>query len=143
MKQGCFVSKLSSYLDMLVSTHSLFGRGLLEAPPLGFVPGGEQPRAGLVRELDVRLVEGMNDHGGVWRVVNAHINLHWKTDTGARARWSRANLLGTWAGSKLPSDEWCPCDSGSVNTECVCVICVRPMLVSPSSFMLSGFRAME
>lgn len=63
---------------MLVSTHSLFGRGLLEAPPLGFVPEGEQPRAGLVRELDVRLVEGMNDHGGVWRVVNAHINLHWK-----------------------------------------------------------------
>lgn len=61
---------------MLGSTYSLFGRGLLEAPALRFVPGGEQPRAALVRQLDVRLVNGMNDHRGVRRVVNAHVKLH-------------------------------------------------------------------
>lgn len=77
-KHRCFILKLPSYLDMLGSTYSLFGRGLLEAPALRFVPGGEQPRAALVRKLDVRLVNGMNDHRGVRRVVNAHVKLHWK-----------------------------------------------------------------
>lgn len=76
MKHNCSVSKLSSHLDTSVSTHCLFGRGLLEAPPLWLDPGGEGGRPGLVRKLDVRLVQGMNEDGGVGRVVNAHVNLH-------------------------------------------------------------------
>lgn len=61
---------------MLGSTYSLLGRGLLEAAALRFVSGGEQPRAALVRQLDVRLLEGMDDHRGVRCVVNAHVELH-------------------------------------------------------------------
>lgn len=75
-KHTSFILKLPSHLDALVSTYSLFGRGLLEAAALGFVSGGEEPRAALVRQLDVRLVQGMNDHRGVRRVVNAHVKLH-------------------------------------------------------------------
>lgn len=71
-----FIFKPPSYLEKLVSTYSLFGRGLLEAAALGLVPGGEEPRAALVGELDVRLVEGTNDHRGVRRVVDAHVKLH-------------------------------------------------------------------
>lgn len=76
MKHTCSGLKLSSHLGTSVSTHCLFGRGLLEAPPLRLVPGVEEPRTGLVRKLDVRLVQGMNEDGRVGRVVDAHINLH-------------------------------------------------------------------
>lgn len=57
-------------------TDSLLGRGLLEAAALRFVPRGEEPRAALVGQLDVQLLKGMDDHRGVRRVVNAHVELH-------------------------------------------------------------------
>ena len=75
-KHTSLLSRLPSCLDAPAWTYSLLGRGLLEAAALGYVPGGGEPRAALVRDLDVRLVEGMNDHRGVRRVVNAHVKLH-------------------------------------------------------------------
>lgn len=59
-------------------THGLFGRGLLKAAPLWFAPHQDLACPRLVRRFDIRWVEWVNDYGGVWRVVNTYIKLHWK-----------------------------------------------------------------
>lgn len=60
----------------------MFGRGLLEASPPGLVRLWHKADRGLVGGLAVRLVHGMDDDGGVGRVVDAHVDLHWKHGRG-------------------------------------------------------------
>lgn len=75
------IKKVSSVVPFGVScvyTHCLLGCGLLEAAPLRFVSGGDLAWPCLVRSLDLRLVERLDDYRRVWRVVNTQVDLHWE-----------------------------------------------------------------